>query len=193
MAKKKSPSQKPEGRPVHRLHETGTVQTAVRLERSTYEWLKASPGSMTYWIKRGIELVQLVDQADPATKQLALQIIEIAHDVELEVGPKWQDNASAYRVFRRAVLTLLHNYRPDGYDPNLFPVEIKPPFQERKNSSYPTDDADELGIVIASDVVSAPDRLVRDTLLRQARRKNLRDIARFQQQRERREDDNGKA
>jgi hypothetical protein len=185
--KKKTPAK---GRQDER-DEEGTVQTAVRLERSTYEWLKASRLGITDSIKRSIELVQLFDQADPVTQQLVLRIIEIARDVEIEVGAKWHEQNDAYHAFSRALTEI--KTRPPDYVPfSPGNREMKTPFEERKNASHPTNNPYELAVLIANDVLFTNDRHLRDNM-RKARRKSLDDIARLKQQPNHREDDNGQA
>lgn len=158
------------------------MQTAIRLPRQTYEWLRARPAGITDTIKRGLELVAIEEGVDYATRSLALQIFDLAREVSLEAGSPWHANAGAYRAFSRGLRRVVSKQRPPGTPDSLIESVQLPPFQEREHASHPLNDADELGMSLADDVLEIPEREHRDRV-RAAREATLKEMAKLHQTR----------
>jgi hypothetical protein len=122
------------------------------------------------------------DLFDEQSRDLAGAILEAAPEVATETGRPWHRDGAAHRTFRRAMLRILSKWRPSDYVDNLLEQVELPPFQSRKHASHPVNDADELGICLADDVLNLPDRDAR-ARVRQAREKTLKEIVRVQKQR----------
>jgi hypothetical protein len=121
---------------------------------------------------------------DKPSRDFAAAVLDAAREVEIEIGKAWHKHAGAHRTFRRALLRVLSKWRPPDYvDNSLENVELQT-FQDRRHASHPVNDADELGICLADNVLHMPDRAARDKV-RAAREKTLKEIVKLQQQRER--------
>jgi hypothetical protein len=162
--------------------EKESVQTAIRLPRETYEWLKARPEGITDSIKRGLEFLAIEEEADEPTRNLALLIFELAREVQLETGAPWHTDAGAYRTLQRAIRRALAKWRPAGVPDDTWEEVKLTPFQERSHASYPTNDTDELGVWIAHHVLGTPDRDDR-ARTRTDREQALKEIAKLHQTR----------
>jgi hypothetical protein len=158
--------------------EKESVQTAIRLPRETYEWLKARPEGITDTIKRGLELAAIEQEADEATRDFALLIFDLAREVKLETGVAWHADAGAYRTLQRAIRTALAKWRPAGVPDSTWEKVELPPFQERSHASHNTNDTDDLGVWVAHSVIEMPDREHRDRA-RAVRRQALKEIAKL--------------
>jgi predicted DNA-binding protein len=123
------------------------------------------------------------DLFDNQSRELATAILEAAREVEIETGAPWHRSGAAHRTFRRAMVRILSKWRPADYVDNILERIHLLPFQERQHASHPLNDADELGIALADDVLEMPDRSDRDRV-REAREQTLRDIVKLQQERE---------
>jgi hypothetical protein len=165
-----------------RKPEKESVQTAIRLPRETYEWLKARPDGITDNIKRGLELVAMEEGVDDATRSLALQIFDLAREVSLDAGAQWHADAGAHRAFSRGLRRVVWKQKPPGVPDSLIEGVQLAPFQEREHASHPVNDADELGMCLADDVLEIPDRAHRDRV-RAAREETLKEIVKLHQNR----------
>jgi hypothetical protein len=160
-----------------------SVPTSIRLPREEYDWLRDMPGGVPAGIKRGLELIAIEEKADEPTRQFVSLILKLAREVELETGSSWHVDAGAYRTFRRAIMVAGAKWHPTGVpDATIKRVQLKP-FQERPHASHPTDEADDLGVWLAHDVVDTPDDENR-ARVRAAREKSLRKIVWLHQNRE---------
>jgi len=162
--------------------EKESVQTAIRLPRQTYEWLRARPAGITDTIKRGLELVAIEEGADDATRSLALQVFDLAREVSLDAGAAWHSDAGTYRAFQRGLRRVVAKRRPAGTPDSLIESVQLPPFQEREHASHPLNDADELGMSLADDVLEIPEREHRGRV-RAAREATLKEMTKLQQTR----------
>jgi hypothetical protein len=159
-----------------------SVPTAIRLPRDDYERLKKMPGGVPVGIKRGLDLVALEDSADEPTRALARLVIELAREVELELGVSWHASGVAHRTFRRMLLGAISKWRPADYNDNILdPVELAP-LDKRPHASHPVDDADALGIALVNDVLNTPDRAKRDRR-RALNKETLQEILRLHRNR----------
>jgi hypothetical protein len=120
---------------------------------------------------------------DKPSRDFAAAMAAVAREVETEVGKSWHKDAGAHRTFRRALLRALSKWRPADYVDNVLENVELPAFQDRKHASHPLNDADELGIFLADDVLHVPERAARDRQ-RGTREKTLKEIVKLQQQRE---------
>jgi hypothetical protein len=155
-----------------------SVATAVRLPRDDYERLKNMPGGVPVGIKRGLELVAVQDSADEPTRDLSRLVIELARELELELGESWHSNGTAHRTFRRALLRSISKWRPADYNDNLLDEVNLAPLRDRPLASIPVHDADALGVALADNVLTMPDRGARDRL-RAANIETLQEIERI--------------
>jgi hypothetical protein len=126
---------------------------------------------------------QHAEGADEASVELALAVLEIAREVEIETDAKWHADGKAHRAFRRALLTAISKWRPADYDDNLFNEVELGPLEKRPHASHPVANADELGIAIAHHVLGIPDRKTRDKV-REARKETLKEMLKLHQNRE---------
>jgi hypothetical protein len=163
--------------------EKESVQTAIRLPRETYEWLRERPEGITDTIKRGLDFVPVEEKADQPTREFALLIFELTREIELETGAAWHADGPSHRTFRRALLRAISKWRPADYveNPFLEPV-AHAPFQERAHATQPINDADELGVSLADMVLQEPNRERRQRW-RSAMENTLKEIVRLQQTR----------
>jgi hypothetical protein len=122
------------------------------------------------------------DAFDDQTRELTAAILEVAREVETETGAAWPCDGAAHRTFRRAMLRILSKWRPADYEENPLATVDLPPFQDRAHASHPLNDADELGIALADNVLKMPDRSHRNRA-REAREQTLRDIVKLQRDR----------
>jgi hypothetical protein len=159
-----------------------SVATAIRLPRETYERLRKKPGGVPDSIKRGLEFVAIEEDADEATRSLAVIVFELAREIELEAGVPWHANGISHRAFRRMLLRAISKWRPADYNDNILePVRLEP-LDRRPLASHPVGDADALGIQLADDVLRTPDRATRDRV-RALRKETLQAILKLQQSR----------
>lgn len=158
------------------------VATAIRLPQEMHEWLRDQPGGITDTIKRGFEMLRFAEGADDPSRQLALVLFGIAHEIEREAGAAWHKDGKAHRAFRRALVTAISKWRPDDYDNNLLNSVALDPLEERPHASQPILDADELGITIAHEVLELPDPADRERL-RSARERSLQEMIRLHRSR----------
>jgi hypothetical protein len=158
--------------------EKESVQTAIRLPRETYEWLKERRGGITDGIKRGLEFVAVEERADEPTREFAMLIFDLAREVELELGAQWHSDGIAHRTFRRTLLRAISKWRPADYRENLLDEVKLAPLRDRPLASIPVNDADSLGIALADNVLNVPDRAARDRL-RAANIETLQEIQRI--------------
>jgi hypothetical protein len=159
-----------------------SVATAIRLPRETYEWLRQRPAGTADSIKRGLELLAIEEGVDDATRSLARQIFDLAREVSLDVGASWHADAGAYRTFQRGLRRVVAKKRPPGGSDNFLENVQLPPFQQREHASHPLNDADELGMSLADDVLEIPDRAHR-ARVRAASEETLKEIVKLQQNR----------
>jgi hypothetical protein len=90
---------------------------------------------------------------DEATRNLHGKIADLAEEVELETAGAWHAHPGSFAVFRRGVLWLLAQLKPEGA-PTLF--ERVPPLPSpRPHQSDTRSDPDEIGIMLASRVMEA--------------------------------------
>ena len=80
------------------------------------------------------------------------------------------------------MLRILSKWRPSDYVDNPFEQVELPPFQSRKHASHPVNDADELGVCLADNVLNFPDRDAR-AKVRASQEKTLKEIVKLQQER----------
>src|ERR1019366_10427851 len=99
-------------------------------------------------------------------------------EVSLEGGSPWHANAGAYRAFSRGLRRVVSKQRPPGTPDSLIESVQLPPFQEREHASHPLNDADELGMSLADDVLEIPEREHRDRV-RAAREATLKEMAKL--------------
>ena len=119
---------------------------------------------------------------DEQSRELTAAIMEAAREVATETDKSWHRDAAAHRTFRRAMLRILSKWRPADYVDNILEQVDLPPFQDRKHASLPVNDADELGIFLADNVLNMPDRAQRDRT-RSANETTLKEIVKLQQTR----------
>jgi predicted DNA-binding protein len=119
------------------------------------------------------------DLFDEQSRELAAAILEAAREVKIETGAAWHSSGSAHRTFRRAMVRILSKWRPADYEDNLLANVLLPPFQDRSHASEPINDADELGIVLADNILTFSDREARGRL-RAARELSLKEIVKHQ-------------
>jgi hypothetical protein len=120
---------------------------------------------------------------DKPSRDFAAAVLDAAREIEMDIGKAWHKHAGAHRTFRRALLRVLSKWRPPDYVDNILEKVELPAFQDRKHASHPVNDADELGIFLADNVLEVPERAARDRV-RSAREKTLKEIVKLQQQRE---------
>jgi hypothetical protein len=89
-----------------------SVQTAIRLPRETYEWLRARPEGITDTIKRGIVAVMFEEMFDAETLSLASNIMILAKQIQKQTGAKWHRGPKAHAAFAEAVRAWLDLEKP---------------------------------------------------------------------------------
>jgi predicted DNA-binding protein len=117
---------------------------------------------------------------DKPSRDFAAAVLDVAREIEMEIGNAWHKHAGAHRTFRRALLRILSKWRPPDYVDNILENVELSAFQDRKHASHPVNDADELGIFLADDVLQMPERIARGAV-RAAREKTLKEIVKLQQ------------
>jgi hypothetical protein len=89
-----------------------TVAAAVRLRRSTVEWLRISTDGITDGIRQGIDRLMLDEQFDKETLELASNIKMLAKEIQRQTGADWHRSPAAHEAFSEAIRTWLDMHKP---------------------------------------------------------------------------------
>jgi hypothetical protein len=92
--------------------EKESVQTAIRLPRETYEWLKARPEGITDTIKRAIYGLMFEQMFDAETLSLASDIMILAKEIQKQTGSKWHQVPKAHEALAEALAVWLERNKP---------------------------------------------------------------------------------
>jgi hypothetical protein len=159
-----------------------TVAAAVRLPRSSHEWLRKRPEGITDGIKRGLELLAVADGLDERTRRLAEAIGKLARDIELETGAAWHEDRGAFRTLRTAILSAMSSIAPKGIPTDALEHVKLRPFEEREHASHSSDDPQEVGMWLALDVLQTPNDQGR-AVMRAGREETLKAVAKARRDR----------
>jgi len=89
-------------------------QTAVRLPIEMYERLRQSSGSggVSEEIRRRLQRSFTEDALDPITRELASGVVNLAADVQRDLGAPWHEYGEFHSVFAAALAERLAAYKP---------------------------------------------------------------------------------
>jgi hypothetical protein len=96
-----------------RTNSDDTVATAVRLQRSTVEWLRSCTDGITDGIKDGLDRLMFDEQFDKETLELASNIKMLAKEIQRQTGADWHRSPAAHEAFSEAVKTWLDIRKPE--------------------------------------------------------------------------------
>jgi hypothetical protein len=123
-------------------------------------------------IRQRLEWTLDLEPIDERTREFAKAMAHLATEIELETGVTWHSHAGAHKAFRRGILWLLDELKPDA--------DIT--FGPRPNRANPADDAQIIGITAALEVWTVRNASRHDRENRRVKREHMcRQILEMQQ------------
>jgi len=127
-------------------------------------------------IRSRVEATFALETVDKSTRDFIAGIARMPAEIELETGAAWHKHAGAYVVFREAILRRLARLKPEG----------SIAFGKRPQQAIPGDDPEGIGLSIEENLWTDPNYTRSEW--RAAMGKNLREIIKLQQQRQKKGD-----